>query len=831
MSEAVSNRVLAILIAIFTVTFLIETSLYVSYAKITFRAHTGMVKFCLDNNPDIEPIPDMTAYVDELFTYDVNVTGAGNGSVTFYDYTDLFDINPSTGLIQFTPGDEDIGEYYINISVTSACGRMTDLEVFKLTIELENDPPVLDPVPDFVINQSSLFIYDVNATDPNNDTLFFGDNSTMFQINSDTGLIYFVPEQEDVGNHSVMIWVMDEHNAIDWDISMFEILDVNDPPVLDTIGAQTAIIYENYTYDVNATDVDVKPEWSNLTYYDNATFFDIDPKTGMIEFYVNETYNGTYWINISVTDGEFWDYEVISFSVVFVNHPPNITSWYPENDTIEINEGESQYFNITKFDLDGTIPSTQWYLNGNELKGETADEYVYYASYSSSGTHNITVVISDGEFTDSHEWTLIVRDVPQPSGAAAPPSAGEVPPPCVENWRCSEWSVCPVYGIQTRECWDLNECGTTFNKPEVTRPCVYVPEPSCEDGVVNCHHGGCEIWIDCGGPCPPCPTCSDGVRNCHTLENGEKICEEGMDCGGPCPPCPSYQPPVCGNGICEEGELSSCPQDCGLFFVQFLLIVVVLGGASILTYRISYLLLTIYRSRIRPPPYAPLELLGIVTLRKLHLIQLEIGKKRTRRVVSEFSGVMREFFTKRFNMRRKFTYIELSEAVRRKKMDRRLVSRIEDFSMKMTEMEYRHAEPSVSELALAVKNAIAIVERLTGVRMKDIFERRAEEEMKRAERKEKVELPKPVPRKEMPKYEPTEKDIKMVKTLERLIAEGERAIAEHRVEEAENIYTKIREIYDDIHPEVKRGLYNETIRIIKLYNRIMDEISGGTSPS
>ena len=54
------------------------------------------------------------------------------------------------------------------------------------------------------------------------------------------------------------------------------------------------------------------------------------------------------------------------------------------------------------------------------------------------------------------------------------------------------------------------------------------PKPSCFDGIGNCHSGGCEEGVDCGGPCDPCMSCSDGIQN---------QAEEGIDCGGPCPPC------------------------------------------------------------------------------------------------------------------------------------------------------------------------------------------------------------------------------------------------------------------------------------------------------
>ncbi|MCX6818163.1 MAG: hypothetical protein NTU57_04890 [Candidatus Aenigmarchaeota archaeon] len=826
--DQMSNKVIALIIAVFLTITLLQVSVYYNIAQkdITVKATAvGFLGMCLDNHPIINAVPEQIAYINREYVYDVNTSVANDLNVSFSEDTPLFVINSSNGVIRFTPSPSDEGAYIINITVVSNCGLQTDSKLIFLSVEYENRPPVLDYIPNQVINQSDLFIYDVNASDPDNDVLFFGDNTTMFQINSMTGVIYFTPDQQEVGNQSVMIWVLDGRGGIDWQVVNFEIIDVNDAPVLHTIGAQTALINESYTYDANVTDVDVRPEWHNISFYDNASFFEINQQTGIISFTPDDAMNGTYFINISVTDGLLWDYEIISFSIVPKNHPPDIISWYPYNDTIEMMEGGNQYFNITKYDPDGTIPSTQWYLNSILLTGETNDIYTYYASYTSSGTHNVTVVITDGLLFDSHEWTLYVRDAVPPASSTAPPSGSAMPPPCIENWRCSEWSMCPIYEIQTRTCTDLNICGTTTHKPEEKRGCVYTPQPNCTDSIINCHDGGCEIWIDCGGPCPPCSTCDDKIKNCHTLPSGRKTCEESVDCGGPCPPCTPEQLPVCGNAICEEGEILACFQDCGISLGQFLLVVIILGGASIVLYRTSAFLLVFYRKKISPLPYTDMEMLGATTLRKIHLIQLEMGKKPERIIISEFSAVMREFFAKAFAIKKKFTYIELAEVARKNKIEKALASRITDFSIKMTEIEYGVVEASLSEISNVMKSATLIVEKLTGIKVHESLDKRAEDEINKWQPKdEEVKLPEVRPDVSEKKYVKTEKDKEAIKTLQNLIVDGEKAMKAHKPDEAEKTYSKIRDIYDSFNPEVKKELYNETIRIIRLYNAITLEL-------
>lgn len=51
---------------------------------------------------------------------------------------------------------------------------------------------------------------------------------------------------------------------------------------------------------------------------------------------------------------------------------------------------------------------------------------------------------------------------------------------CEEDWECTEWVECPPHEVQLRSCSDKNKCGTTYDRPEVTKECEYIA-PLTED--------------------------------------------------------------------------------------------------------------------------------------------------------------------------------------------------------------------------------------------------------------------------------------------------------------------------------------------------------------
>jgi predicted nucleic acid-binding Zn ribbon protein len=327
----------------------------------------------------------------------------------------------------------------------------------------------------------------------------------------------------------------------------------------------------------------------NLTFYDESPFFNISNK-GVINWIANSTYIGVHNIKVCVFDKPISyihpnislcsntglsqaDCENFSLTVTDENRAPYFISYSPTS--LNFSTLTSQYllFYVATYDPDGTVPDIYWYLNNaiNASKytsGNSTDSFNYTFNCNETGLNNLRIVITDGLLNASLTWLINVTgadcaEAPQEGGGAvggggAAVGGGAGPAPnCTEKWVCFDWYNCQnldfsfgfgnitrddyeqisTYcsmldilksdcGYQIRKCIDLNKCNSSRIKPQEIQSCYFTMQPSCFDGIKNCHDGACEILTDCGGPCSFCPTCSDKIKNQR---------EEGIDCGGPCP--------------------------------------------------------------------------------------------------------------------------------------------------------------------------------------------------------------------------------------------------------------------------------------------------------
>ena len=290
-----------------------------------------------------------------------------------------------------------------------------------------NDPPELEFQPPQYATQGKLFQLKVVAADPDQksdptEKLTFGDDSSLFNINADTGLVSFTPTNDQLGTWRCNITVTDKGGLTNTTPLVINIMNANDPPSIEAIPAQTATEGQPFRYQVNATDPDLKWNIDNLTFSDDSDLFNIDPKTGVISFTPAGAQVGLKRVTITVKDDKGASTSAsFDITIIHVNHPPyDVTIRYPA-DGAKLKEGDAMWLDGTARDADkGDVLEYSWSDNGGPVgTGKNISVNL------KPGKHTIGLDVSDGTDTASKEITVTVEK--KPAGTAGTGGSGLIP--------------------------------------------------------------------------------------------------------------------------------------------------------------------------------------------------------------------------------------------------------------------------------------------------------------------------------------------------------------------------------------------------------------------
>jgi len=456
------------------------------------------VDIFLNRAPILLPIGNLNASEDSIFYYDVNAIDDDNDTLTYSRITSpsfsSLTINSLEGVINFTPVNNEVGSYFIRFIVTD--GFLNDYEDILFTVINTNDPPYFEQnLTNQTVYEASPVDYDINCSDDdliNGDTIVYSLNVSKITISSSTGIISWEPSDGDVGNYTINATCTDGTIAVG-QIFTLRVIDINQAPVLSPIGDKSALSDAILTINITASD----PDTDSLNFSSNHTGLSLAPYsiTGTLATFSGAAYGvGNYTVNMSVTDGNYTDYEIFTIRIYQAPFCGDGICAGGENC-------------VTCGSDCGSCPAGSSSGGGGSGGGAGGGS----ASGALSGLTGTSITSAIQGLIRSTSDTKYM---------------------CIEDWLCSPWGACkPVTwsgshatGVTERTCRDLNSCNSVNNKPDEKRSCQYVVPGTCNDNRKNQNEEG----IDCGGSCPPCPTCTDGSKNGR---------EEGVDCGGPCEPC------------------------------------------------------------------------------------------------------------------------------------------------------------------------------------------------------------------------------------------------------------------------------------------------------
>jgi len=365
-----------------------------------------------------------------------------------------FSLNRTTGIINFTADDEDIGFYSFNISVSDSKSEMVNLS-FNFTINNINDLPFFEETLTTKETEEDMptliyfFVIDNDYKIPQKD--FYEENLTInwsiegrnknllsFQKNPSfpTELFpnkvqfeaYFTPNKTDVGSYNITVNITDKSGG---NISMtfrLDIFEVQHPPRLEGVTNITSAINETLFIDLNATDIeDGEESDKKMSFFieeltENGNFLTINETTGKINITLKEEHAGFWLFNVSVKDSSDLTTSKIFWLKVY-NYPKRL---FPTEDfNFEMKENETYLLNFSINESVGFIlnetanytlyindvfrNSTTGFVNGTNF-------YWNFTPYFNDRTEigNLTLIVSNIKLNSSFTWNLTINNTEYP---------------------------------------------------------------------------------------------------------------------------------------------------------------------------------------------------------------------------------------------------------------------------------------------------------------------------------------------------------------------------------------------------------------------------------
>ncbi len=255
-------------------------------------------------------------------------------SAGWYSWQDMTDTGG--GVYSYTMSEpvggwsSHVGEIlYYQVTATDVVGHTTTEQQQDL-INVFNNAPVLDTIPNQVALESYNFSFIISASDIDNDTLTFSSdyNFTFDSINSTSAVAWWVPRNSDIGSNHVKFNVSDGSDTDSQTVTI-DVSPTNDPPVLNPVGNLNAYLHVPFVHYIYGSDPDNENEYildNQLLIFDKTqalrwfkiySYFNVSNESyyGVINFTPLLSHEGSWNITIYVSDGTAIDSENITFTV------------------------------------------------------------------------------------------------------------------------------------------------------------------------------------------------------------------------------------------------------------------------------------------------------------------------------------------------------------------------------------------------------------------------------------------------------------------------------------------------------------------------------------
>jgi len=275
--------------------------------------------YSIDEDSSDARLIDLHDYFKDDTDARVNLTfkiiSSTNGSLVNISLRDGHFISADT--YNGSTNDDWHGSITVNVSCTNTRGLTTLSNHFIIHVESVNDRPVFVSQPVLTATEEENYTYTAKAIDPDGDELTYElafAPKGMF-MDPYTGVITYVPTNSQVGEQAVEVRALDGDLLTGKGRQLFNItvLNVNDPPVIESDPVTTATVGVDYGYTVLVTDED--NDNLTMTLEKKPDGMKLDPATKTITWKPEARQAGTQKVKIGISDGTVTEYQEFEIEV------------------------------------------------------------------------------------------------------------------------------------------------------------------------------------------------------------------------------------------------------------------------------------------------------------------------------------------------------------------------------------------------------------------------------------------------------------------------------------------------------------------------------------
>ncbi|MFY0640988.1 MAG: hypothetical protein JXR16_08080 [Bermanella sp.] len=362
------------------------------------------VKDDSDHVPEIISTPNLNASEGKEYSYSVQAFPASNDyqyRLTTFPEGMVVDVN--SGEIQWLPSYDQSGSHSVVIEVINQYGRKVN-QSFSVEVANTNRAPIVTSDPLKNASENSSYQYQMGVVDPDGDALTFElkEHPEGMQINN-MALISWMPTYEQAGEYRVLVQASDGQLNVEQAFTI-KVINVNRLPNIDSTSSAEILENSIFTHQFNAVDPDNQVLAYSLAGSPSNMMID---ETGVVKWLPNYDQAGVYTFIINVSDGISSVHQEFTLIVVNSNRAPQITS------TANITAKENQQYSYTVMatDADGDQLAYELLTSPSGMNIDSSAKIQWTPNHDESGSHSITVRVSDGELSDDQSFVIPVENV------------------------------------------------------------------------------------------------------------------------------------------------------------------------------------------------------------------------------------------------------------------------------------------------------------------------------------------------------------------------------------------------------------------------------------